>query len=217
MPFEKFEKLLSEKLGKTVTAEHYRKIADMYYPTLCGDIWGVVQQLSNEELILMEDYDFMCILGVSIYENNMKMLFRLLPLQPLIKGRLKEHERAMVICEWEQLPKKVDIFRWYIACCKELDYSRTISLVLNRMGDLYYVKVLLANGACLSEIFVPNGFEISRDLVQFKKGVNQCRDIIVTLLGLKKRNHILHLKNLDRFLIKEILAVEIWSTREEWQ
>lgn len=45
------------------------------------------------------------------------------------------------------------------------------------------------------------------------QGIDECRDIIVILLGLKKRRHILC--KLDRFLIRQVLAVEIWLTRTD--
>ena len=64
-------------------------------------------------------------------------------------------------------------------------------------------------------------FHIPQDTMDelrlFRQGVLRCRDIIVILLGLKKRNNLTTLKKLDRFLIKQVLAVEIWTTRTETQ
>ena len=74
-----------------------------------------------------------------------------------------------------------------------------------------------------AEILVSNGYRLKhgqfnapflKDLIQLEKSVIQCRDIIVVLLGLKKRKRILG--KLDRFLIQQELAVAIWSTRCKW-
>lgn len=103
------------------------------------------------------------------------------------------------------------------------NYMRVASNVM----ETETTKVLIANGLRLKNIRnvlnVPSG-----KMLQFEQGVVQCRDVIVILLGLKKRRsdwqsncRSLILPKLDRFLVKEVLAVEIWSTRSEentqWQ
>ena len=82
------------------------------------------------------------------------------------------------------------------------------------------VKVLLANGFRTRDMR-----HCTLGHQSFEQGVLRCRDVIVTLLGLKKRRQhdgrSLVLPKLDRFLVKEVLAVEIWLTRscenEKWQ
>lgn len=74
---------------------------------------------------------------------------------------------------------------------------------------------------------VANGWRIAnrnynKSLVIFQEGVINCRDAIVTLLGLKKRRHPRRiLPKLDRFLVQQELAIAIWATRsdenEKWQ
>lgn len=91
-------------------------------------------------------------------------------------------------------------------------------------------KVLIANGSRTSNTrdsftLLDSGYliqrNISQDLLDFEKGIISCRNVIVVLLGLKKYRRVAMLPKLDRFLVKQILAVEIWSTRscdnEKWQ
>ena len=82
-------------------------------------------------------------------------------------------------------------------------------------GRVKIAKFLLANGARLKSVKYFTW--IHQELRDFEQGVLQSRDVIVVLLGLKKKRVILH--KLDRFLIQQELAVAIWSTRqeEEWQ
>ena len=79
------------------------------------------------------------------------------------------------------------------------------------------VRVLLSNGVRLRT--VEFRALIAKEHEEFEKGILQCRDVIVILLGLKRRKSIL--PRLDRFLIQQELAVAIWSTRaddnEAWQ
>lgn len=74
--------------------------------------------------------------------------------------------------------------------------------------------ILISNGARLASC--RNQEKISYSMKQFESGVLCCRNIIIILLGLKKRRHILG--KLDRFLVQQELAVEIWSTRtnDDW-
>lgn len=78
-------------------------------------------------------------------------------------------------------------------------------------------KICIANGYRLKHV-LPH-YEVHRrtDLIIFEHGVIKCRDVIVVLLGLKKRRQVLG--KLDRFLVQQELAVAIWSTRskEMWQ
>ena len=81
------------------------------------------------------------------------------------------------------------------------------------------VKMLIANGARLH--YVPDKCrqtQITPEMIAFERGILNCRDVIIVFLGLKKRRQILC--KLDRFLVSQVLAVEIWSTRscesEKW-
>ena len=87
-----------------------------------------------------------------------------------------------------------------------------------RIADIYRgfsedrdetIRVLFANGAKLDMDY----YNMSRNDYLFKQGVTRCRDAIVVLLGLKKRRRILG--KLDRFLVSQVLAVEIWATRAQ--
>lgn len=70
-------------------------------------------------------------------------------------------------------------------------------------------KVILANGYRLGNLKT-----IAKpDIIRFEQGVLRCRDAIVVLLGLKKFRRRIILPKLDRFLISQVLAVEIWTTR----
>ena len=78
-------------------------------------------------------------------------------------------------------------------------------------------KVFLRNGIRLSAKHKLNE-RIEQEVIDYERGILSCRSIIVVLLGLKKR-HIPALVRLDRFLIKQELAVAIWTTRDNeiWQ
>lgn len=80
------------------------------------------------------------------------------------------------------------------------------------------VKLFVANGFRLKSVCPHSKRRILHDLWLLEQGVLRCRNVIVTLLGLKKRGQGF-LKQLDRFLLQQVLAVEIWTTRadEEWQ
>lgn len=72
------------------------------------------------------------------------------------------------------------------------------------------------------KVFIANGYRLcnvrrycSSPLVLFDRGILQCRDAIITLLGLHKRRRHRVLPKLDRFLVRLVLAVEIWSTRTD--
>ena len=84
---------------------------------------------------------------------------------------------------------------------------------INEIMRFENAKCLISNGsrlANMNETILRQSPHRSL-LILFEKGVMNCRDVIVTLLGLKRRKAIL--PHLDRFLIKQVLAVEIWSTR----
>lgn len=80
-------------------------------------------------------------------------------------------------------------------------------------NHLSCIRLLSSNGVRLNN----QTKHLCKSLITFDRGVVRCRDVIVTLLGLKKRRHML--VKLDRFLIKQELAVAIWTTRTQtkWQ
>lgn len=79
------------------------------------------------------------------------------------------------------------------------------------------MKVLVSNGVRLST--ATRKERLTPYMVAFEQGVLRCRDVVIVLLGLKKRRQILG--KLDRLLVQQVLAVEIWATRldenEKWQ
>ena len=99
---------------------------------------------------------------------------------------------------------------------KTFDGQTHLDIALSS-GQLEYAKCLISNGSRLVNVEKDILRLASSSLVLFEKGVIACRDIVVTLLGLKRRKAILPF--LDKFLIKQVLVVEIWSTRAEqvWQ
>ena len=78
------------------------------------------------------------------------------------------------------------------------------------------VCTLISCGSRLKSV-THNGHFVSQKMKDFERGVLHCRDVIVILLGLKKRKQVLG--KLDRFLVQLELAVAIWTTRQEqeWQ
>ena len=92
------------------------------------------------------------------------------------------------------------------------EYGTTPMVIAFRWEQFDCVKILIANGARISKTNPPcqNLSKLS-EMILFQQGVLQCRDVIVTLLGLKKRRAILF--KLDRFLVQQELAVAIWTTR----
>lgn len=92
-------------------------------------------------------------------------------------------------------------------------------------GVLHWPSMISRCESCL-HLLISNGVRLKNEEKHvkvekfriFQEGVICCRDVLIVLLGLKKRQHVL-LKRLDRFLIKQVLAVEIWATRcnDNWQ
>ena len=103
------------------------------------------------------------------------------------------------------------------------NYSNQDELISWRLnGRLHGIEleeislVFISNGFCLRNL-VDQGFATEK-MIECEARVKSCRDVIVVLLGLKKRCHSMGysaiLPKLDRFLIKQELAVAIWSTRK---
>ena len=97
---------------------------------------------------------------------------------------------------WDKLP-----IEWAVNCSG-----------INKSESIY---TLIANGARLKDVRQQN--EVTQEMRDFEAGVLSCRETVIILLGLKKKRVILH--ELDRFLIRQELAVAIWTTRreQEWQ
>lgn len=118
---------------------------------------------------------------------------------------------AFQACEWGA----VNILT--VLCVLGANISRPINVCLRRM-EASTLTVLLENGVKLSA--AKPGWAIKQEFHDLERGVLSCKNVIVILLGLKKRQ-IPALVRLDRFLIQQELAAEIWSTRrhsdETWQ
>jgi len=99
------------------------------------------------------------------------------------------------------------------SCGQPNDYEAHIRTRIPKYAKC--LRIIMSYGFRLEKSKIRS---VPKEFVRFQNGLNLCRNIIVTLLGLKKRQHVL-LKRLDRFLVKQVLAVEIWSTRcdETWQ
>ena len=136
--------------------------------------------------------------------------------------------------------KKCDINKTDDVHFRAIDYA-----TLN--NDVDMIEILLAAGSNMSfvwrhalhygfelvlEMLISNGKRVQsiqalghsydfrvlyRHVEKFQAKVIQCRDVIVILLGLKKRRQVLC--KLDRFLIQQELATAIWATRKDkmWQ
>lgn len=81
-------------------------------------------------------------------------------------------------------------------------------------------KKMIANGKRfhklpndIKRIYTIHKNQQIKTILDFEEQIINCRNVIVVLLGLKKRKRIL--PQLDRFLIQQELAVAIWSTRTD--
>ena len=92
-----------------------------------------------------------------------------------------------------------------------IDNASYHDILDNRSRQLDTSRLLVTN------MVQPRRFFITGELHELRQGVLRCRDIIVILLGLKKFRHLATLVKLDRFLVKQEVAVEIWTTRKETQ
>lgn len=204
------EEILSEKLERRVSKY------------LVQDHLDLIKTMSDKELMGCTTQDQFWLICTQALKRDFTYCMKLVLCNPY-KARLAyQLLQVYSSCCGEDCEEEEDKLRLLLVLNRSITNNQ-MSYVLNsffKKGLKWLVKVLLANGASLDCVIIKSScFEISRDLVQFKNGVNQCRDVIITLLGLKKWRQCGHLKNLDRFLIKTLLAVEIWSTREseEWQ
>lgn len=100
-------------------------------------------------------------------------------------------------------------------------YSPLEIAMLDNHKALY---ILLANGIRLSRLQNSTSYIFCKtsEMQNFERGVLGCVQVIVILLGLKKRCYggaSRILPKLDRFLIQQELAVAIWTTRsnESWR
>lgn len=116
-----------------------------------------------------------------------------------------------IACNWN-IPRNVELIL-------AAGFNDNLECLKGHSSPLFFCKSI--NDEC-SQILISNGYRwdkedfgqrsiISRDMINLQKAVIQCRDVIVVLLGLKKRKQVLG--KLDRFLIQQELAVAIWSTR----
>ena len=88
---------------------------------------------------------------------------------------------------------------------RSLDYNRDKFKLSHATLKLDGVHVLIANGVRLKSI--RHQEHITQAMRDFEQGVLRCRNVVVILLGLKKRKQVLG--KLDRFLVQQELAVAI--------
>lgn len=118
---------------------------------------------------------------------------------------------------WALENKHVDILKVLVAAgatgcgSDKVDFTRYRYSCLGRQC----IEVYLANGlgSYYFQFIRNQRGTISKWALEIDGGVKCCRMVILILLGLKKHRKIPDLLKLDRFLIKQCLAVEIWTTR----
>jgi len=158
------------------------------------------------------DFKGYSLLHFAARKGNMKVLYVLLPLRvytfsywynrsPLHIAATHDNIKAIeAICACQTSLISIADKRGYLPL-DDIPFT----------DHLYGQKILIANGARLKN--VKNKTWVTQELRDFERGVLRCRDVIVTLLGLKKRKAIL--PKLDRFLVQQELAVAIWATRHQ--
>jgi len=132
----------------------------------------------------------------------------------------QENGDGPFLLEYAILHRRHDIVEYLLAAGANIaNVSRYADVAITFAKNCDHCKtlyVLLAYGSKLEPEDATYGYH---EEYRFQQGVTRCRDVIVTLLGLKKRRQILG--KLDRFLVSQVLAVEIWATRscenEQWQ
>ena len=178
----------------------------------------IQSHFSKEEL--MEEDHFDCtllhslIIGKEEYEYEKTLVYLVQHGLDLNKTSVFGNTPSHLTCKYER-PRFLELL-----CCM----GANISLKNNDGKSCLSMALEYRNKKC-AKILIANGVRshgetthIQEQVKVFEQGVLRCRDVIVTLLGLKKKRssmrHVsLILPKLDRFLIQQILAVEIWATR----
>ena len=143
-------------------------------------------------------------------KGNMRALYVLLPLQMYTFSNFFNRSPLHVAAVHDNVEAIEAICACQTSLISTPDVDGYLPLdEISYTAHFYGQKILVANGARLKNL--KNKHWVTQKLREFESGVLQCRDVIVTLLGLKKKRVILH--KLDRFLVQQELAAAIWSTR----
>ena len=190
---------------KTALAARDKGTLLAYLETIPRDDWTKVEPWTGFNFLMAS---CMCVC-------NMDAFFKLLPLFVVNGTIIDQCSRAgcnVAHYAATKCPKKVEIL-----CLFNVNLqSRTVWNMQTPLDAAIHgenfdcAKVLIANGSRTNFLYY-NAKASYQPLLDFEKGVVSCRNVIVTLLGLKKFRNIL--PKLDRFLVKQVLAVEIWTTR----
>ena len=185
-----------------------------------GNGMEYIQSLSQDELVSSDDHSGCNLLHYLIYcmdkSTSLKMLVFLID-HGLDYNKVSKHGNtpSHLMCHYG-LPHLVEIM---------VIIGANMSLENHMVRNTCLRSAIEGrNGTESAKILISNGYRLNGEvppthvLATFQQGVIRCRDVIVTLLGLKKRRfamgHVsLILPKLDRFLIGRVLAIEIWTTR----
>ena len=190
-----------------------------------GTFSKYIQQLSNEEVYMKDLYGRNLLMQICTYNfDNMEQMDAFLRVLPLFDvNEFDENgcnaayyaaplsaRKLEVLCALGIDTEKKQDRGWMTPFERALTFTNYAS-----------AKVLIANGSRTKNISIAIPNFKTQLLLDFEKGIISCRNVIVILLGLKKYRRVAMLPKLDRFLVKQILAVEIWSTRscdnEKWR
>ena len=179
-------------------------------------------------------YEYASLLHLSCCGNNVEAAIALINAGisvDSVDSMVKRTPLHLAVCY--RRPQMVELLLVYNADARKLDHygwsvineNVTMSCISGLNSKFYQaeLQLILANGWRLTP---RERFYIRNDhyeLFAFEQGVIRCRDVIVTLLGLKKRHKYCQsdqvvttiLPQLDRFLVQQVLAVEIWTTRSQ--
>lgn len=178
-----------------------------------NEISKILKTLSREKWNSKNDYQMTLLHYATLFSDVCAVV---LLLQTMSLDYIDALDDGLRSATWIAARGKADVLQLLIACganyfTKRGFYSPLGIAMLDYHLDC--IRLLSSNGVRLNN----QTKHLSEDLITFDRGVVMCRDVIVTLLGLKKRRHML--VKLDRFLIKQELAVAIWTTRTQtkWQ
>ena len=179
--------------------------------TLEGQLYDFLLKESNKDILKYDQRGFTMLHYTCQFGDNIKALVYLI--NSGFDINYTHHNEALTPLEYAICSNQCSNVQILLAAGVKTDLALDMSF---RYNSEACTKVLLSNLAKLSS--VRNCSKIKQWMVSLEQGVELCRDVIVILLGLKKRNNIPRLRKLDRFLIKQVLAVEIWTTRtqESW-
>ena len=187
-----------------------------------GELWQYLQVVPREQWTYLGEHDrsylhIICLCPKSTQDSTKAMMIQLIDqgVNPYLldkHGRNVAHYLAAYGCDiLLEVLCAIDV-----KLMKEKNLSgETVLDVAISCGSPSCIRILVANGYRLHGLKPSSVIILSNSMYTFDKGVQECRDVIVTLLGLKKFRRPFKLNKLDRFLVKQVLAVEIWTTRKK--